>query len=344
ATRAKTGTAVQSTSGAASCPNGNKCYVSGKTVSFNSTYTAFNRIAKADPSGTCASPFRMCRVLYSNIFPAAANGTMPMFYVDVSQTCVRYRRARFPLRQDSLSYPLVDDSQAPTFYGGYSTKCPETGGGAMMFEGDVILTGTRPLNSPPVTVMARRPQNIASQTVRLPGSGNVAQISESASIYLLPSPGGGSSGTIGGSGSGPSQSALGVVAEGGVYIPTVYANGNLTIRKASLIAAGSGFSLGPSFQQVAGDTGVVDQSGTEISAGGIDPCSPSAGLPVGGSFVFAGTFASRQVPFLNYVRGSCAKGYTNRTYQFDTELGWNPPPFFPAPSSWHLVDSRVFNT
>ncbi len=348
-TRSRSGIAVSTSGGAAGCPNGNKCYISGKTVSFNSTYTMFNRVDKADPNGTCpvnnmarysttSNKFRMCKVPYTRLFPAVAAGSMPMFYVDVSQNCVRYRRTRYPLREDSLSYPVVDDSKVPTTYGSYTTLCPNSGGGALLFEGDVVLVGRRPTGSPGVTIMARRPRNNNQQRVRMrTASGWVfAQVAEAASIYIMPT-------TIGGTGSGQTLSALGVVAEGGVYIPTRYATGNLTVVKASLIAAGSGFSLGPSFQQIAGDTGVVDQTGTDISAGGIDPCSTAAGLPTGGTFRFNGTIASRQVPFISYVRG-CNRGYTNRQYYFDTELGWNPPPFFPSPSSWHLVDSRVFST
>jgi hypothetical protein len=345
-TRASSGSAVQ-TIGAPACPNGNKCYISGKTVSFNSTYTMFNRISKADPSGTCPqnnvarydARFRLCRIPASRLFPSPAAGYMPMFEVSIGSTCVQYRNTRYPLREDSLSYPIVDDSKPPVSYGAWTSLCPSAGGGALLFEGDVVLSGRRPANSPGVSIFARRPQNNASQRVQIrnaAGGYSWSQVSEAASIYLRPT-------SVGGSGAGQSAAPLGIVAEGGVYIPTHLATGGMTVSRTSLIAAGSGFSLGPSFQQVAGDTGIVDQAGTEISAGGIDPCSPVSGLPSGGAFVFNGTMASRQVPFFNSVRG-CSRGFSSRSYLFDTELAWNPPPFFPSPSPWHLVDSRVFST
>jgi hypothetical protein len=345
-TRSGSGQAVSASAGAAPCANGPKCYVSGTTVSFNSTFTAFNRIAKADPGGMCSGgadagsvgAFRMCRIASGYIFPGPAIAGMPVFVVNVNGACVAWTTARFPLRQDSYSYPITDDSVAPIGTGGGGNFCPASGGGALMFEGDVLLRGNRAVGSPSVTIMARRPTTGTNQRVLLP-SGTSAQVSEAASIYLDAG-----SGAIGGAGTGSTASTLGVVAEGGVYLPTYAAVGNFTIRRSAIIAAGSSFSMGPSFQQVAGDTGVVAQGGTEISAGGIDPCSPAAGLPVAGTLNFSGTFASRQLPFLTYTGGGCTRGYQARSYQFDTELGWNPPPFYPAPTPWHVVDSRVFST
>jgi hypothetical protein len=350
-TRARSGNAVDSGAGAPECPNGNKCYISGKIVSFNSTYQAFNRIARADPTATCelndvaryASGFRMCRVPASRIFPATVNGTMPMFRVDVSANCISYSYARYPLRTDSLSYPIVNEAVAPTNYGDSTQLCPTSGGGALLFEGDVIVTGTRPGGAPPVTIMARRPQNVAEQRVTIAGPSGTwvpTQVAEAASIYIMPA-------AFGGSGTGSTASPLGIVAEGGVYVPTHAATGDFTITKASFIAAGASFSLGPSFQQTAGDTNLSngEETGNEVAAGGLNPCTASStDMPTGGTLTFNGTFASRGLPFLSYVNGTCARGYSDRTYQFDTELGWNSPPFFPAPAPWHLVDSRVLST
>jgi hypothetical protein len=350
-TRARSGRAVDNAAGAPACPNGNKCYISGKTVSFNSTYQAFNRVARADPAATCplnnvaryASGFRMCRIPASLIFPATVNGTMPMFRVNVGTSCVTYSYARYPLRTDSLSYPVVNDSVAPTLYGTGTSLCATNGGGTLLFEGDVIVTGRRPAGSPPITIMARRPQNINTQRVTIAGPGGTwvtAQVAEAASIYVMPA-------TFGGNGTGNTASPLGIVAEGGVFVPTHAATGNFTVTKASLIAAGSSFSLGPSFQQIAGDTSLTsgEETGNEVAAGGLNPCVATATeMPTGGTLSFSGTFASRGLPFLSYVNGTCARGYADRTYQFDMELGWNPPPFFPAPAPWHLVDSRVLST
>lgn len=347
-TRAGSGTAVNTSGGAAACPNGNKCYVSGKWVGFNSAFTAFNRVAKADPTSVCpdnsppatySNGFRLCRVSADKIFPATA-GRLPVFVVDVSNACVDWGTGSFSLSTDSYSYPILNDTVAPSIGTLSNQLCPASGGGALLFEGDVLVQGVRPDSSPPLTIMVRRPQNNSSQKVTLP-SGTSAQVAEAASIYLTTT---GVNTEVGGSGVSNSSSPLGLVAEGGIYVPTYEVNSDLEIKNTSMLAAGSGFSLGPAFQHIAGDSGVVSEGDAEIAAGGVDPCSSASTLPQANRVTFSGTLASRQVPFLSYVRGGCSAGYTIREYNFNTELAWNPPPFFPSPHPWHLVDSRVFTT
>ncbi len=325
-----------------------RCNVTGKTVSFSSTDVAFRQVYTTwNRLGRPCDGSQVCVFDASRLAGAPTNQRMPIFVADFNGAsgCLNVSLASYPLRIGS-SYPIIDDSTAPTRAGGNIGRyCPPEGGGAVLFEGDVQLEGGIGLGGGnqrgPITIMSKR--FASTNTAVTVGSTPNVRVTEPGSIYVV-----GSGGRTGGRWTaGQLPRPLGLVSQGSVYIPTWSvgsSNRTLDMDLTAVVAGGGGFSMGPTFVLNAAES--LTAAGNYTAGGGINACRSdamtNASLPTGANFNFSGTIASRQRTFFAYESGGCGRGYAGRMMQFDPTLGWYPIPFFPALDPWHLVDWQEY--
>ncbi|MCW2923871.1 MAG: hypothetical protein JWM98_1275 [Thermoleophilia bacterium] len=273
--------------------------------------------------------------------PLAANvapDQIPVWIVDLA-SCgdgVGVGQARWPVRQDLVGVPEIDDKVAPTPVGGISCYPVATGGGAILLNGDVIVRGNR-TSTHSVTVYAKREGAPIDVPMDVDGDPTTpftpARVTAPASVYLLQS-----GGPVG---STSPLAPVGIVAEGGVYLPS-YAmagpNRVMSVQNVAAMAMGSEVSYGPSIISIAADSSEVGL--------GLSPAEATlAGYGSGQSLTWNGAIASRRQVTFRYGKpgGGNWLGYATRNLTYPMQMIWNPPPSFPTDRDWHLADYREFN-
>lgn len=243
---------------------------------------------------------------------------------------------QYKLREDTGGVPQIDDKVAPinAVSGGCMTVA-ETGG-SFLFNGDVVVRGMR-TSRRPVTILARRTA-ATTPTVRIDSDGNgtyeSSRMTAPASIFLL------QTSNNAGIGSTSAMAPVGLVAEGGIYLPSHamrsgQVNYDMRVINVAAMAVGSEVSYGPSILSVAAD-GVIDGVGL------IPKQARNLGYGWGRSLEWVGSIASRRPAVFRYGAGSQYLGYGRRTLSYPSPLLWNPPPGFPSDRDWHLADYREF--
>jgi hypothetical protein len=203
-----------------------------------------------------------------------------------------------------------------------------------MFNGDVIVRGTRQSRRP-VTIQARRTAATVP-TVGLDTNGDTvletSRMTAPASIFLLQTANGA------GVGSASPMAPVGLVAEGGVYLPSHAMrtlNNNMIVRNVAAMAEGSEVSYGPAIISIAGENGEPGLGVTPLAARAL-------GYGYGANLTWTGAIASRRSSVFRYGAGADYLGYGQRSLSYPAELLWNPPPGFPSDRDWHLADYREF--
>jgi hypothetical protein len=275
---------------------------------------------------------------------------MPVWIVDVG-ACgdgVGVLQGTVPLRDDTGGVATLDDNQPLTQTANLGCVGVSEGGGALLFNGDVYVRGNRSsLRS--VTIMAqRRLQTPAASAVpggndlnvryntdaSLDGSIETVRVTNPANIYLVQN--GGPVGTT------SAWASLGVVAEGGVYLPSYHmrnVNANMTVRNVSAMATGAEIAYGPSIISVASD-------GTTPGLGLPPATARQAPYNYGSAqnLSWTGSLASRRPITFRYGSAFAWLGYGTRTMAYPPELLWNPPQGYPTDRDWHLSDYKEFGT
>ena len=326
-------TSISSTKGAITGCNGSpKCKPDvGEVVPFGSGNRSIQKVERlAMMPGRCTTnAFVACNLDSGVNAGIVSNSTMPAWHVYVNGAggCVTVRTMSFPMRRDTGSYGMLDDRAGPaTDNDSLRSLCPAPGGGALLFNGDVVVTGVRPAGAPPVTIFARRSATFPRRTVN--GVANQA-ITAPASIYFLQAAGG----SIGAA---SAAQPLGLVAQGGVYAPgwaMRTTNDVMRITNVAAMAVTGEIAYGPSIMAVAAD-------GSAPGGLGILPDQARVlGYGYGRSFSFSGSLASSGRMVFRYGADNAQYlGYGTRTISYVDALSWNPPPFYPADSDWHLAD------
>lgn len=324
---------VSSTSGAISGCSSSKCHANvGDVVPFSSSSDrAFATVQRvASMSGRCStSSFAACSFTAGTVAAGYPVDQMPVWRVLLSggSNCVTVQRTAMQLRTDVGSYPLLNDrlgfQQPLTTVGNY---CPAAGGGALLFDGDVFVGGQRAASNTPLTILARRTAAFPSRTVMGASVKTVAP----ASIWPL------QTASNGGVGSAGTLSAVGLVAEGGVYFPSFAMTGvNDTLRLSNVaaMAASGSISYGPSIQAVASS----GQQGLGVSAAS----ARAMGYGYGTLLSMSGSFASAGQMIERYGAGTYL-GYGSRQLNVSQALDWYSPPWYPTDNDWHLADWTEF--
>lgn len=270
--------------------------------------------------------------------------TMPVWWVDVggSGTCVPYGRATWPLRRDTVGVPMLDDDARPTIGARQGCLPISEGGGAILFNGDVIVSGNRS-SYRPVTIMAQR---VTSLTVRQDVDGvastlETTRVTVPASIYIWNRQSGNQP-----VGSTSDYMPLGLVAEGGVYLPSFAmdagaGNRQLRVNNVAAMAMGSEVSYGPSIISVVAES-------TDVGLGLVPTAANRMGYGAGQSLTWLGSIASRRPITFRYGQANgCSNGfvgYCRRDLTYAPNLIWNSPPSFPSDRDWHLADYREFRS
>lgn len=314
----------------------------GDVVEFGAATRAFQRTFQQSTSGPPGvASYRQ------NLPDNVANGRTSVWVVDLGSCAsgIAVWHGTMALRNDTSGVPTIDDNQPLAV--GASQGCINVaeGGGAILFNGDVVVRGNRTSRNS-VTIMAQRRIANDPLLVRLNVDNDVANTYEPnirftapANIYLLQNGNGGGVGSALGNLWGP----VGVVAEGGVYLPS-YAmrpgqpNNTMRVRNVAAMAANGEIAYGPSIISVAADN---NQAGL-----GMSPAAAQASPHFYGSapeLVWHGSLASRRQVVFRYGAGSWL-GYGSRTITYDPNLMWNPPAGFPTDRDWHLTDYREFRS
>lgn len=315
-----------------------KCVAdSGDIISFN-TATKAMLIARNRGSSICPSPgaFSICTFSSAggvlgagvNIGAGMPVTTMPMWKVNIGATSITVTRYPWAMRSDVGAVAAPDDRLGPNYQAvpmapiTVGVYTPATGGGVMLFDGDVVVTGYRPLGAPPITIMAERTTSFPNRTV---GTVSVPT-RQPASIYLEKS-----SGAIGAS---SVIRPVGLVAQGGVYTPSYAMSGinqNLLIRNVAIMAATESFSYGPAISSIADDP-------LNPAALSVSPASAAQmGYGQGNQLRFEGSIASAKFIRFRYGQVASPIGYKEREFSYVPSLAWNPPPLFPTDGKWTPV-------
>lgn len=184
---------------------------------------------------------------------------------------------------------------------------------ALLFQGDVAVQGT---------ISGRL--TIAAQSFNEPGYPTPP--AGAADIYLLNDTG------IPTSGSGTNvqptnrgKDALGLIAEGNVYVPTKNSNGTCASMLSAAIIA------------VSGRVSLPVNETTQIEQTGFRPCQ--------NLLTVYGSMASHMAPILQWKwgAGGGSTGYTQRTYSYNPFLKESPPPYFPRSSVWRVAGWKDAN-
>lgn len=202
----------------------------------------------------------------------------------------------------------------------------------MVLDGDIVVRGKRTgVNTAPVTIMARRTTAFPTVTVTDYQNRVIAtnvRVTAPASAYLLQTANGA------GVGSDSDLAPVGVVGEGGVYLPS-YAmrtvNSVMNVQNVALMAGNGEIAMGPSILAVASD-GAID------AGGGMQPgAARAAGYGYGSQLNVTGALATRRQSIFRYGAGASFLGYGNRRIAYPPNLTWNAPPFYPSFQDWHVA-------
>ena len=256
---------------------------------------------------------------------------------------IQYGRASYRLRQDTGGVPQIDDMYGPSNFTTAGCLPIAEGGGTVLFNGDVIVRGLR-TSRHPVTIMAKRtPTTINTVLLDIDGDGiatDPSRMTAPASIFLL------QTSNNAGVGSQSPQAPVGLVAEGGIYLPShamranplvggLGENANMRVLNVAAMAVGSEVSYGPTIVSVAAD-------GVTAGVGLLPAEARALNYGYGASLEWVGSIASRRPAVFRYGAGGSYLGYGARTLTYPSELLWNPPPGFPSDRDWHLADYREF--
>lgn len=249
---------------------------------------------------------------------------------------VQWGTMRYKLREDTGGIPQIDDSVAPVFASTNGCIPVAEGGGTILFNGDVIVRGLRQSRRP-VTIMARRTA-ATTPTVSLDVDGDLvldsSKMTAPASIFLF------QTANNAGVGSASAMAPTGIVAEGGIYLPSHamlpgQPNNAMRVLNVAAMAVGSEVSYGPSIISVAAD-------GVSTGVGLLPSEARLLGYGYGTSLQWVGSIASRRPAVFRYGTSASYLGYGQRSLTYPPELLWNPPPGFPSDRDWHLADYREF--
>jgi hypothetical protein len=268
--------------------------------------------------------------------------SMPVWVADVGMCGdgVGVYQATVPLRDDTVGVPAADDNQALSLTSYQGCVAVSEGGAALLFNGDVYVRGNR-TSMRSVTIMAQRRQQNDPLVVRLntdnslDGSLEATRVTAPANIFLLQN-----GGNVGSSSPwGP----VGVVAEGGVYLPSYYmrsgrANYVVNVNNVSAMATGAEVAYGPSIISVAADN-TTPGLGLPPSVAAASPYFYGSGSALN----WRGSIASRRSITFRYGSGAYL-GYGTRTMSYPPELMWNPPQGYPTDRDWHLTDYKEFGS
>lgn len=325
------------------CLTAAKCkQQTGETFSFSTASRSFAEVRKFSTPLCPPADFSICTFdpindelgLGAQIDDGMADESMPMWVVDISTAAVNVSRIPWKLREDIGTAAAPDDYVGPIpgeVAAPVGTYTPAAGGGVMLFDGDVVVSGQRPAGAPPLTIMAERsasfPDRFINKTfvpTRIP-----------ASIYLVQNAA--TVGTTASIGATDALAPLGLVADGGVYAPS-YAmggtsptnvNNTLVLNNVAIIAATDRFAYGPAIASIATDP--------LTSTTGLQPSDAAAtGYGQGSSITINGSVASTGFMRLQYGTAPTI-GYPTRTLNYVSSLSWSPPPMFPSDSSWRPV-------
>ncbi|MCW2961237.1 MAG: hypothetical protein JWM90_1624 [Thermoleophilia bacterium] len=309
----------------------------GEVVSFGSGNRAFQKVERLAklPSRCTTTAFVACDFTTGVNAGIASISVMPAWHVYLNGAggCVTVRTMSFPMRLDTGSYGMLDDRAGPVSdNNSLRTYCPAPGGGALLFNGDVIVSGRRAAGMAPVTIMAQR--DTATFPLRTVNGQASQRITAPASIYLLQ--------TGGPIGSASATEPLGLVAQGGIYLPSWAmrtVNSNLNVTNVAAMAVTGEVAYGPSIMAVAAD-------GSAPGGMGILPAQARAlGYGYGASFTFSGSLASGgRMTFRYGVNNLQYLGYGTRNIAYVPSLTWNAPPYYPSDSDWHLADWTEFDS
>lgn len=310
----------------------------GEVVSFGSASRAMRHVERiATIPGRCiANRFAGCALAWTGGQPPVDQ--IGAWYVNLNSGggCISVGRMMFPTRTDTGAYPSLDDRRGPLGNAtGSQNYCPAPGGGAMVLDGDVVVSGIRPPGAPAVTIMARRTS--AFPAARVNSSLVYRPVTAPASIYLEQSASNAGIGAL------SAANPVGLVAQGGIYLPSwamTNSNGGvrsgrndvLVVRNVAGIAVAGEIAYSPSIQAIAAD-------GT--APGGLGLNATSARLArygYGSSFTYQGSLASGGRMVFRYGQAADYIGYGTRSISYVDSLAWNPPPWFPSDSDWHLAD------
>lgn len=326
---------ITTTTGAisGSCPSGTCVRDVRDVVEFGSASRAFDRIRQQAAVNTPIDYDGLGVSRYMTGLAGGANA-MPTWWVDLA-ACgdgIMIGRGSFPLRDDTVGVPALDDASAPALGGGGCFPVAE-GGGAVLFDGDVLVRGLRS-STRPVTIMAQR---VNPLPVRLDADGDgakddIARVTMPASVYMAQTSNGA------GFGSANAGFPVGLVAEGGVYLPS-YAmrsvNDRMYVRNVAAMAMGSEVSYGPSIIAVAAET-------NEPGLGLLPSAARNLGYGYGTLLDWQGSIASRRPAVFRYGTGATYLGYGQRQLKYPQQLLWNPPPAFPSDRDWHVGDVQEY--
>lgn len=314
-----------------------------EVVSFGSAARAMRHVERLStmPGRCTATRFAACSMPWTGGQPAIDR--IGGWYVNLNAPggCVDVGRVTFRTRGDTGSYPMLDDRVGP-IAGPTGTQrlCPAPGGGALVLDGDVVVGGLRPRGAAPVTIMARR--TTAFPGARVNGSTSYVAVTAPASIYLEQTV------NNGGIGAAFEADPVGLVAQGGVYVPSwalansaggarAGRNNNLRVLNVAAMAVSGEIAYSPSIQAIAAD-------GSAPGGVGLTATNARTALyGTGASFLFDGSLISGGRMVFRYGQTAQFVGYDTRSISYVESLAWNPPPWFPADSDWHVADWTEFD-
>jgi hypothetical protein len=321
---------------------GGKCASNiGDVVEFGAASRAFDKTKLQAVTNTPPGVAFFQQGLTDNL------NAMPVWVVDVAGSCavdqVGVRQGSFPLRGDTGGVPQADDNK--TLSVGPLQACLNVaeGGAALLFNGDVVVRGNRS-SQRSVTIMAQRRIADDPLFVRLNVDNDLnntletTRVTAPAHVYLVQN-----SNQLG---STSPWAPLGVVAEGGVYLPS-YAmrpggpNYVMNIQNVSAMATGAEIAYGPSIIAIAAD------GSTQANGLGLPPSIATASphfYGAGVSLNWRGSLASRRSITFRYGSAGSWVGYQTRSMSYPPELMWNPPQGYPTDRDWHLTDYKEFGS
>jgi len=304
-----------------------------EVVSFGSAARAMRHVEQLSALGRCV-PARFAACAISGLQRPPLD-QIPVWHVNLAGPggCLVVGRMTGPTRTDTGVYPMLDDRRGPTGGPvGTSSYCPAPGGGAMVLDGDVIIAGMRPAGAAPVTIMARR--TTAFPTAQVNGATAPTAVTAPASIYFQ------QTGSGAGIGAATPDNPVGLVAQGGIYLPSwamTGVNDVLVVRNVAAMAVSGEVAYSPSIQSIAAD-------GSTPGGLGLLPAAARAlNYGYGTRFQFEGSLISGGRMVFRYGQAASWLGYGQRDISYVDSLSWNPPPWFPADSDWHVADWTEFD-
>lgn len=317
-----------------------------ETVSFGSAARAMRHVEQLSRRRCAGATFAAC----APPPPAAGAGTtIPAWHVNLAAAggCIDVGTMLFNTRTDAGNYATLDDRRGPIGNAtGVRRYCPAANGGAIVLDGDVVVSGLRAATAPPVTIMARRTAAFPA-TATVPSGGVRIRVSAPASIYLEQSANGagiGAQSPPAGQGVNP----VGLVAEGGIFLPSWALresrsptrsgrNDTLVVRNVAAMASTGEIAYSPSIQAIAADGSLPGGLGINAVTARMMQYGYGSSFSFTGSLISAGRMVFRYGQTNEYV------GYGTRTLAYEESLAWNPPPWFPADSDWHVADWTEFD-